>query len=99
MNAAFAKKRWPEKNGVFIQVQEMQWVGAIWQQTCAQKWNSITPPSVTHFWHLTYLVDVLWGQPIKLVQVASTSELHDNQWNDLLSIEIIPRDFCGAPDI
>ena len=20
-----------------------------------QKWNSITPPSVTHFWHLTYL--------------------------------------------
>ena len=34
MNAAFAKKRWPEKNGVFIQVQEMQWVGAIWQKTC-----------------------------------------------------------------
>ena len=55
MNAAFAKKRWPEKNGVFIQVQEMQWVGAIWQKTCAKKWNLITPPSVTHFWHLTYL--------------------------------------------
>ena len=26
-----------------------------------------------------YLVDVLWGQPIKLVQVASTSELLENQ--------------------
>ena len=25
-----------------------------------------------------------WGQPIKLIQVASTSELHENQWNDLI---------------
>ena len=25
---------------------------------------------------LYYIVDVLWGQPIKLIQVASTSELH-----------------------
>ena len=24
-------------------------------------------------------LDVLWGQPIKLIQVASTSELHENQ--------------------
>ena len=24
-------------------------------------------------------VDVLWGQPIKLIQVASNSELHENQ--------------------
>ena len=27
----------------------------------------------------TYLLDVLWGQPIKLAQVASTSELRENQ--------------------
>ena len=27
----------------------------------------------------TMYLDVLWGQPIKLVQVASTSELHENQ--------------------
>ena len=27
---------------------------------------------------LSYILDVLWGQPIKLVQVASTSELFEN---------------------
>ena len=27
---------------------------------------------------------VLWGQPIKLIQVASNSELCENQWNVLL---------------
>ena len=25
----------------------------------------------------TYLLDVLWGQPIKLIQVVSTSEFHE----------------------
>ena len=55
MNAAFAKKGGPKRMAFLIQVQEMQWVGAIWHKTCAKKWNSITPPSVTHFWHLTYL--------------------------------------------
>ena len=30
-----------------------------------------------------YIVDVLWGQPIKLTQVASNSELREIQWNDL----------------
>ena len=33
---------------------------------------------------------VLWGQPIKLIQVASNSELRENQWNDLLYFEIVP---------
>ena len=31
----------------------------------------------------TYLLDVLWGQPIKLAQVASTSVLLENQRNYL----------------
>ena len=35
-------------------------------------------------------VDVLWGQPIKLVQVASTLELLENQWKDLVFFKIIP---------
>ena len=35
-------------------------------------------------------VDVLWGQPIKLAQVASTSELLENQWNNLA--------FCRASE-
>ena len=35
------------------------------------------------------VIDVLWGQLIKLVQVAFTSELRKNQWNDLLFFEIV----------
>ena len=31
----------------------------------------------------------MWGQPIKLIQVASNAELRVNQWNDLLFFEII----------
>ena len=46
-----------------------------------------------------YLVDALWGQPIKLVQVASTSELCENQRNDLLFFEIVPCHFCGASEV
>ena len=38
----------------------------------------------------TCTLDVLWGQPIKLIQVASNSELRENQWNDLLFFEIVP---------
>ena len=38
-------------------------------------------------WHIgksnTYRLDVLWGQWIKLVQVAFTSELLENQRKDL----------------
>ena len=37
-----------------------------------------------------WAVDVLWGQPIKLIQVASDSELRENQWNNLLFFEIVP---------
>ena len=36
------------------------------------------------------IIDVLWGQAIKLIQVASTSELHENQWKDLLSLKLFP---------
>ena len=40
----------------------------------------------------------MWGQPIKLVQVASTSELHKNQQNDLLFFEIVPSNCFGASE-
>ena len=46
-----------------------------------------------------YIVDVLWGQPIKLAQVASTSELHENQRNDILFFEIVPSHSCGASEV
>ena len=39
------------------------------------------------------IIDVLWGQPIKQNQVASTSELCENQRNDLLFFEIVPYHF------
>ena len=44
-------------------------------------------------------VDVLWGQPIKLIQVASNSELCENQWNDLLFFEIVPSHCFGASEV
>ena len=53
--------------------------------------------SVSLNYHVT--VDVLWGQPIKLVQVASTLELRINQWNDLLFFDIVPCHFCGASEL
>ena len=44
-------------------------------------------------------IDILWGQPIKIIQVASTSELHKNQQNDLLFFEIVPGHFCEASEV
>ena len=46
-----------------------------------------------------YLVDILWGQPIKLIQVASTSELLENQRNDLVFFKIIPSHFCRVSEL
>ena len=45
-----------------------------------------------------YLLDVLWGQPIKLIQVASNSELCKNHWNDLLFFEMVPSHCFGASE-
>ena len=47
----------------------------------------------------TYILDVLWGQPIKLIQVASNSELCENQWNQLLFFEIVPSHCFGASEV
>ena len=48
---------------------------------------------------LSYILDVLWGQPIKLIQVASNLELHENQWNDLLFFKIVPSHWFGASKV
>ena len=44
-------------------------------------------------------VDVMWGQPIKLVQAASTSELCENWQNNLLFFEIVPCHSWGASEV
>ena len=41
--------------------------------TAMKESNFCTSTSVTN----TYILDVLWGQPIKLAQVVSTSEFHE----------------------
>ena len=41
----------------------------------------------------------VWGQPIKLVQVASTSQLRENQRNNFLLFEIVPSHFSGASEV
>jgi hypothetical protein len=45
------------------------------------------------------IIDVLWGQPIKLIQVAFNSELRENQWNNLLFLEIVPSHCFGASEV
>ena len=37
-----------------------------------------------------YLLDVLWCQQIKLIHVVSTSEFHENWWNDVDFIFFVP---------
>ena len=37
-----------------------------------------------------YSINVLWCQPIKLIQVVSTSEFHEYWWNDLDFIFLSP---------
>ena len=44
-------------------------------------------------------LDVLWSQPIKLAQMASTSELQENQQNDLLFFEIVFCHYRGASEV
>ena len=46
----------------------------------------------------TYSVDLLWGQRIKLIQVASNSELRENQWKDHIFFEIVPSHCFGASE-
>jgi hypothetical protein len=38
----------------------------------------------------------LWGQPIKLAQMASISELLENQRNDIVFFKIIPSTLISA---
>ena len=45
------------------------------------------------YWYVTntYVIDVLWCQPIKLIQVVSTSEFHEYWLNDLNFNHWIPQ--------
>ena len=36
------------------------------------------------------ILDVLWCQPIKLIQIVSTSEIHEYWWNDIDFIVFVP---------
>ena len=38
------------------------------------------------------MLDILWGQPIKLIQVLSTSEFHEYWCNDIDFIYFCPLD-------
>ena len=51
--------------------------------------------NTTYILHM-YVLEVLWGQPIKLIQVASTSEFCENQRNDLLFFKLFPV-ISGGP--
>ena len=61
-----------------------------------KNWNyaSFTVPVVV----CHYRLDVLWGKPIKLIQVVATSEFHEYWWNDLEIIFLVPAAFCRASE-
>ena len=40
-----------------------------------------------------YVLDVLWGQPIKLIEVVSTLELHEYWWDNIVLIFFCPLRF------
>ena len=42
-----------------------------------------------------YLLDLLWGQPIKLIQVVSTSEFHDIDGTTLVLFFLSPLLVAG----
>ena len=62
---------------------------------CQQPKTRVCYYSILH----TYILDVLWGQQIKLVHVASATELCENQWKDFFFFEIVPCHFCGASGV
>ena len=47
---------------------------------------------------ITNILDVLWGQLIKLIQVFSTSEFHEYWWNDIVFIFFVPSTLCRASE-
>jgi hypothetical protein len=57
------------------------------------KWGQGLSQIAYDFLHIGYLLDVLWGQLIKPIQMASNSELRENQWNNLRFFEIVPS-YC-----
>ena len=58
------------------------------------------------FWHCLaygidkcYILDVLRGQPIKFIQVLSTSEFHEYWWKEIVCFfKILPSPFCKASE-
>ena len=56
-------------------------------------------PDMMLIYTFRYVIDVLWGQPIKLIQVASNTEFRENQLNNLLFFEIVPSHCFGASKV
>ena len=87
------------KNGA-EDIKRHRWFKNIdWEDVFYKKIKPPIVPNVSYdgkkYIRTTYIVDVLWGQRIKLIQVASHSELHEYQWNDLLFFEIVPSPALG----
>ena len=72
---------------------------AVWWTELAAPCRLLKKPSWDfNFLHTFCTLDVFWGQQIKQNQVASTSELLENQRNDLVFFKINPLHFCRASE-
>ena len=75
--------------GLIISCRDItQWEEIVFQGAFLFSWDAYD----------AWILDVLWGQPIKLAWVASTSELLENQLNNLGFFKIIPSHFCRASE-
>ena len=68
-----------------------------WKGSCStiQMWLGMIPGWLPQ---QVCVLDVLWCQPIKLIQIVSTSEFHEYWWNDVDFIFFIPSIFCRASE-
>ena len=55
--------------------------------------------SFTYGNNMSYTLDVLCCQPIKLIQAVSTSEFHEYGWNDIDFIFFVPSIYCRASEV
>ena len=73
-------------------VSQMQMATEWWLLNSLRMWiTRILIRKLDDYWmNRHYVLDVLWCQPIKLIQIISTSEFHEYWWNDIDLIFFVP---------
>ena len=101
----FRLKRLPKGCNGKVLIRHRTWKARVNQNITVQKdtWISAQLKCQTADLNLysnrAYLIDVLWCQPIKLMQVVSTSEFHEYWWKNVDFIFFVPSIYCRASEV